>query len=72
LTAYVRERRLAWASEMLLQTDLPTSYIAAQAGFCDRGHFTRAFRDATGMTPRELRAAISARSRHERSRRDIA
>lgn len=72
LTAYVREQRLAWASEMLLQTDLPASRIAAQAGFCDRGHFTRAFREATGMTPRELRAAIGARSRHQRSKRDVA
>jgi AraC family transcriptional regulator len=71
LTAYVREQRLAWASEMLLQTDLPASRIAARAGFCDRGHFTRAFRDATGMTPRELRAAIGTRPRQQRSRRDV-
>jgi AraC family transcriptional regulator len=71
LTAYVREQRLAWASEMLLQTDLPASRIAARAGFYDRDHFTRAFREATGMTPRELRAAIGARSRDQRSRRDI-
>jgi AraC family transcriptional regulator len=72
LTAYVREQRLAWASEMLLQTDLPASGIAAQAGFCDRGHFTRAFREATGMTPRALRAAIGTRSRHQGSRRVTA
>ena len=72
LTAYVREQRLAWASEMLLQTDLPTSRIAAQAGFCDRGHFTRAFREATGMTPRELRAAIGTGSRQQPPSRAIA
>jgi AraC family transcriptional regulator len=64
-TAYVRGRRLEWASEMLLRTDLPTSRIAVQAGFCDQGHFTRTFRGATGMTPREFRAASGGRPRHQ-------
>jgi AraC family transcriptional regulator len=60
LTAYVRGRRLEWASERLLRTDLPSSRIAVEAGFRDHGHFTRAFKQATGKTPREFRAAIAA------------
>ena len=58
LTAYVRERRLEWASERLLRTTLPSSRIAVEAGFRDQVRFTRAFKRATGKTPREFRAAI--------------
>jgi AraC family transcriptional regulator len=58
LTTYVRERRLEWASERLLRTDLPPSRIAVAAGFRDHGHFARVFKQATGKTPREFRAAI--------------
>jgi AraC family transcriptional regulator len=61
LTAYVRERRLEWASERLLRTGLPASRIAAEAGFRDRGHFAHAFKRATGKTPQEFRAAITGR-----------
>jgi AraC family transcriptional regulator len=65
LTAYVRERRLTRAAGRLLQTDLPSSRIAIEAGFRDHGHFVRAFREGTGMTPREFRGAISTRKRPE-------
>jgi AraC family transcriptional regulator len=69
LTAYVRERRLEWASERLLRTDLPSSRIAVEAGFRDHGHFTRAFKQATGKTPREFRAAIAGPTVSERQTR---
>jgi len=62
-TAYVRERRLEWACERLLRTDHPSSLIAVEAGFADHAHFRRALREATGMTPRELRAALVPRDR---------
>ena len=68
LTAYVRERRLNWASEKLLRTALPSSRIAIEAGFRDHDHFTRAFRDATGMTPREFREATIAKNGRESGR----
>jgi AraC-like DNA-binding protein len=63
LTAYVRERRVTSAAERLLRTDLPPSRIAMEAGFRDHGHFVRAFREGTGMTPREFRGAVSTRKR---------
>jgi AraC family transcriptional regulator len=62
LTAYVRERRLEWASERLLRTDRPSSRIAVEAGFRDHGHFTRVFRRATGKTPEEFRAAVAGKN----------
>lgn len=53
--AYLRRRRLEWARERLLASDAPLADIALQAGFCDQGHFARAFRKMTGLTPGQVR-----------------
>jgi len=45
-------RRLAEGSDALC-------HIAVDAGFSDQSHMTRALREATGFTPRGLRAAVS-------------
>jgi AraC family transcriptional regulator len=57
LGEYVRRRRLAQASRLLTSTDLPLSRIAAEAGFADQAHLTRALKHATGATPLALRRA---------------
>jgi AraC family transcriptional regulator len=57
LTAYVRRRRIDWACERLITSDLPLSRIAMEAGFTDQAHFARLFKRATGVTPRAFRAA---------------
>jgi AraC family transcriptional regulator len=56
LTDYVRRRRIDWAGERLVTTDLPLSRIAMEAGFTDQAHFARLFKRVTGLTPRAFRA----------------
>ena len=56
LTDYVRRRRIDWAGERLVTTDLALSRIAMEAGFTDQAHFARLFKRVTGLTPRAFRA----------------
>jgi PAS domain S-box-containing protein len=52
----ITQTRLAAASRLLRETDRAIADIALECGFYDHSAFTRAFRSATGMTPREFRA----------------
>lgn len=57
LSGYVRGRRLARArQELSAQRSLPISTIARRLGFTDSSHFTRAFKDRYGLSPRQYRA----------------
>ncbi len=52
----ITQTRLAAASQLLVETEQAIAEIAHQCGFYDHSAFTRAFRAATGMTPRQFRA----------------
>lgn len=52
---YLLERRLARAAELLAGSDLPITAIALDVGFGSGPHLARAFRAATGCSPREHR-----------------
>ena len=54
---YVRRLRLDWAAAQLTATETPIGILAAEAGFADQSHFTRAFRRHTGLTPARYRRA---------------
>ena len=56
----IRALRLAAAGRLLAETSLPISVVAARTGFADLGYFTRVFRRAHGMSPRDWRAARSS------------
>jgi AraC family transcriptional regulator len=58
---YVRRLRIEFASRELVTTDRPLADIGAAAGFCDQGHFTRAFKRQTGLTPAEFRRSARPR-----------
>lgn len=47
--------RLDYAQRLLSETADPISAIALGAGYADQSAFTRQFRQATGLTPREYR-----------------
>jgi AraC family transcriptional regulator len=52
---FVSGIRLVLAKQMLADRHLPISDIALSVGFSSQSNFSRAFRDATGMTPRDWR-----------------
>lgn len=54
-TSYLRTVRVQAARRLLATTPRTLAGIAADTGFTDQSHFTRCFREATGLTPREYR-----------------
>lgn len=56
--AYLGSLRVQRAQQLLAESDLAVSTIAARVGYSSPSHFSKAFRQATGMTPRAFRAAI--------------
>ncbi|HKP29461.1 MAG TPA: AraC family transcriptional regulator, partial [Gemmatimonadales bacterium] len=52
---WVRNRRLEFAREALLDATQPISRVAISAGFADQSHMTRLFRHRFGATPAEYR-----------------
>ena len=52
---YVLGRRLSVASQRLLFSDESIEQVATQTGFCDRFHFSRAFKIRFGVSPASYR-----------------
>lgn len=52
---YVQKLRVAYASKLLLNREIPLAEIAFSAGFSDQSHFTRIFKRFTGVTPGAFR-----------------
>jgi len=61
---YQRRLRVEFASQQLCETQTPILTIALTAGFADQAHFSRTFRNKTGMTPASFRAAFGADKRN--------
>ena len=55
LKAYIRSRRLAVSLDRLLATDMRILDIAILAGYESQESYTRAFKKALGLTPKEYR-----------------
>jgi AraC family transcriptional regulator len=55
---YVRHVRIEFARRELAASSSSLSDIAASAGFCDQSHFSRLFKQYTGVTPAEYRLAL--------------
>ena len=53
--AYIADRRIARAKAWLTERECPIEEIAYAAGFSTPASFSKAFRRATGRTPREFR-----------------
>ncbi len=56
--AYLRQRRIAQAQSLLVESDETVERIATQVGFDDPFHFSRSFRQLTGQSPSAYRAAF--------------
>jgi len=57
---YLRRVRVRVACDLLRDPEWPLAAIAAECGFADQSHFTRAFRRVAGTTPGQFRRACSA------------
>jgi AraC family transcriptional regulator len=55
---FVRSLRLDWCAKRLVQSHESIASIAMQAGFADQAHFSRQFRQHTGLTPKAFRSAM--------------
>jgi len=54
-----RRLRVEYARERLRDGDASIAEIALEAGFSDQPHFSRAFKQVTGMTPARYRTALT-------------
>jgi AraC-like DNA-binding protein/quercetin dioxygenase-like cupin family protein len=57
---YVRKLRVRAACRDLLRSEAPIAQIASAVGFYDQSHFSRTFKQLTGMTPGQYRACFSS------------
>ncbi len=58
---YLCHLRIQFAIKELVRAQLDLASVAAAAGFADQSHFTRLFKEQTGMTPGMFRLAMSTR-----------
>lgn len=58
---YLRQRRVEFASEALARSDEPLVEIGLAAGFSHQSHFSRVFKQVTGLTPSEYRRRFQKR-----------
>jgi AraC family transcriptional regulator len=57
--AYIMERRIRRAQDLMLTSQVPLSQVALECGMCDQAHFCRVFRRIVGINPNAWRRQIS-------------
>ncbi len=55
LAEYIRKQRISHAQRLLRQTDMSVTDIAFATGFADYNHFSRIFKQSTGLSARSYR-----------------
>jgi AraC family transcriptional regulator len=53
--AYIMQRRIRRAQELMLTSRLPLSQVALECGMCDQAHLCRVFRRIVGINPNAWR-----------------
>jgi len=59
LSSHLQNLRMLEARRLLERSSLPIREIATAVGYVDPAHFTRAFRQATGLSPRTYRRRLA-------------
>ncbi|MFK7948638.1 MAG: helix-turn-helix domain-containing protein [Saprospiraceae bacterium] len=54
----ITKKKITFAKDQLLQTDLPITFIAKMVHFHDMSHFSKTFKKWTGYTPTGYRKLI--------------
>jgi AraC family transcriptional regulator len=58
--AYIMQRRIRRAQELMLTSRLPLSQVALECGLCDQAHLCRVFRRIVGINPNAWRRQFLA------------
>jgi AraC family transcriptional regulator len=73
ITDYLHDLRVQFAFQQLADPEVALSAIATASGFADQSHFTRVFKQCTGMTPGAFRAmALSNTKPHREGARPLS
>ena len=54
VSSYLKTKKISLAKQLIENTDLPLSKIAAELGYYDTSHFYRAYKSVTGFPPRKI------------------
>jgi AraC-like DNA-binding protein len=57
VSTYLAQLRIGKACSLLMNTEIPISIVASEAGYYNYANFVRQFEKLKGMTPREFRTA---------------
>lgn len=63
ISDYVKNLKVKFACQELFKPDNDLASVALAAGFADQSHFTRVFKQVTGMTPGAFRAVTTSHPR---------
>lgn len=55
ISQYIENLKMEHAKTMLIVSEVPVTEIALEVGYMDSNYFSRVFKKATGMTPRDFR-----------------
>lgn len=74
VSAYIDACRVEQAKHLLAEPELPVKQVARQCGFDHANSFSRAFRRATGLSPREFRqrSAFATGAANDMRRKGVA
>ena len=61
---FIKRLIVQFSCRQLFDPDVELSSVALSAGFGDQSHFTRSFKELTGMTPGSFRAAVKSGRRY--------
>lgn len=61
IAAHRKEHRMERAKELLCRGDQPVSEIAKEVGYENQSKFTQAFREATGVLPKDYRKQVQGK-----------
>lgn len=64
---YLRNFRIEQAKKLILETDMKVYEVALSVGYNDSAHFVRAFKEVTGMNPKQYKEIAGNGAGHSKS-----
>ena len=64
---FMMNRVMEQAAQLLIETNRSTHDIADELGFCDQFHFSKRFKQHTGITPSKYRTRLKVANKQKRT-----